>query len=288
MPSWTLLTALLMWSILAFTGGVEIGCIDWDAAENDQVCCKECHTGNRRVDKCGIDPEKLCTPCKNGTYTKTKSAWSCDRCNQCVDPQIELKPCHGTTDTVCGCKPEYRCFKPDCLMCMRECGKGQEPVDGHCKECPKGTFNDQIHHLCVSWTKCPSGQVIVTEGTAFSDNKCDISNEINQITVPQIRKRSTTLHPIDADDQNMPLVWSSLAMLCLFFILGIFAIFRLIVKRNKTSTKVPITELPKTPEPHTLMTVEQEECSFCRPQQEQGSFESLSTVDSMDKLLPPV
>lgn len=46
MPSWTLLTALLMWSILAFTGGVEIGCIDWDAAENDQVCCKECHTGN--------------------------------------------------------------------------------------------------------------------------------------------------------------------------------------------------------------------------------------------------
>lgn len=36
-------------------------------------------------------------------------------------------------------------------------------------------------------------------------------------------------------------------MLCLFFILGIFAIFRLIVKRNKTSTKVPITELPKTP-----------------------------------------
>lgn len=37
------------------------------------------------------------------------------------------------------------------------------------------------------------------------------------------------------------------------------------------------------------MPVEQEECSFCQPQQEQGSsMESLSTQDSMEKLLPPV
>ncbi|XP_076132223.1 tumor necrosis factor receptor superfamily member 9a isoform X1 [Alosa pseudoharengus] len=287
MAPWTLFTALLMLSILFFARGDEIGCKKWDDAHNGQIFCLECHTGNRLVVEKGFDPTKLCTPCKNGTYTKTNREYYCDRCNQCVDPQVERTPCHGTTNTVCGCKKGYRCYRPDCSICERECPPGTQPSIGKCPSCPKGTFNDKIHDKCKEWTKlrCPPGYT-VTNGTTTTDSKCDISNEI--MTTKQ--RRSTTTPP-DEKDWNMALVWIPLGVLfsLVTFIVVVFGLFITQIKINKVPTKTPIKEQPITPDPFSLMLVEQEECSFRQPQQEQGSsMESLSTQDSMEKLLPPV
>lgn len=289
MAPWTLFTALLILSISFFACGDGIGCKRWEDSDNGQVRCLECETGNRLVSETGPDPEKLCTPCKNGTYTRTSLMLYCDRCNQCVDPQVELRPCHGTTDTVCGCKKGYRCYTHSCSICERECGPGTQPSNGKCLPCPKGTFNAKIHAPCKAWTilRCPKGYV-VTNGTATTDSKCDISNEIMPTTMPMIPKTMPTKEP---EAGNMVLVWILLGVS--FFSITViifgFGMFITQIKINKVPTKMPIKEQPLTPEPFSLMLVEQEECSFRQPQQEQGSsMESLSTQDSMEKLLPPV
>lgn len=47
----------------------------------------------------------------------------------CTDPQIQVKPCSATADTVCGCKPGLRCGNQRCEYCVEECKKGQEPTN---------------------------------------------------------------------------------------------------------------------------------------------------------------
>lgn len=42
-------------------------------------------TGNRLVESCGRDPEKLCTPCEPGTYIPLNNLQLyCLRCTQCI------------------------------------------------------------------------------------------------------------------------------------------------------------------------------------------------------------
>ncbi|XP_062396305.1 tumor necrosis factor receptor superfamily member 9a isoform X2 [Sardina pilchardus] len=289
MAPWTLFTSLLMLSILFFGHGDEIGCKRWEDSDNGQIRCLECETGNRLVFEKGVNPKTLCTPCKNGTYTRTNPAWSCDRCNQCVDPQVEVKRCHGITDTVCGCKKGYRCYTQDCSICERECGPGTQPSKGKCLPCPSGTFNAKIHAQCIAWTnsRCPQGYTMIN-GNATTDSKCDISNEISTKTVPVTPKIMPSKKP---EDGSMALLWIPLGVFfsLITVIVVVFGLFITRMKNNKVPTKTPIKEPPLTPEPFSLMLVEQEECSFRQPQQEQGSsMESLSTQDSMEKLLPPV
>ncbi|XP_063064469.1 tumor necrosis factor receptor superfamily member 9a [Engraulis encrasicolus] len=168
----TMITTLLLLSPLASTSDAEIGCQLWDAISSDQVCCRKCYPGNRRVEECGGDRNALCTPCDPGTYTKTDSPWECSICNQCIDPQVVTKPCNSTADTVCGCKKGYRCTDASCSMCTQECGPGEEPKRGRCVKCSEGTFNSQTHHQCMPWTKCPPGQMVLTSGTSTTDTKC--------------------------------------------------------------------------------------------------------------------
>ncbi|KAL2104188.1 hypothetical protein ACEWY4_001056 [Coilia grayii] len=265
MPSYRItLTTLLMLSLLVFTGGLEVGCRLWDSISQEEICCTACYSGNRRVKKCGANPKDLCTPCGNGTFTKTDSPWSCARCNQCVDPQILLVPCHGTTDTVCGCKTGYKCADAACSMCTRECGRGEQPYRGRCVKC----------------------------GTSFSDTKCGTPQTTT--TEPPTTKHSHTpkappaVHPVPKAEDNSDM---SLALLSLGLPLfaAIAIIFALILRQTKKAPiKTAIKEPPKSPAPVRVMPVEQEDCSFCQPQQEQGSVDSLSTQDSMEKLLPPV
>lgn len=48
-----------------------------------------------------------------------------------TDPQVQVKACTASADTVCGCKSGFVCGNSECTHCVQECTKGQEPT----KEC---------------------------------------------------------------------------------------------------------------------------------------------------------
>uniref|UniRef100_A0A3P9N6E8 Tumor necrosis factor receptor superfamily member 9-like n=1 Tax=Poecilia reticulata TaxID=8081 RepID=A0A3P9N6E8_POERE len=110
----------------------------------------------------GTNPQQLCTPCEDGTYTYQSLGYRCSSCIQCVG---------------CRCKEGLRCGDAGCTFCVDECGKGEEPTKKRdCRPCPKGTFNDQIHQDCKSFsTRCPDPtHIIVFQGNASSDIICEL------------------------------------------------------------------------------------------------------------------
>ncbi|XP_061703656.1 tumor necrosis factor receptor superfamily member 9-like isoform X2 [Syngnathoides biaculeatus] len=155
------------------------GCRRWVVATTPgrlgDVCCVECHPGNRLVSDCGPDPRDLCTPCEGKTFTQNPNDYKCSRCTQCEGAQVLLRRCTATTDTRCGCKDGLACGDERCTFCREKCGPGEEPSDNRsCRPCANGTFNDQIHQKCKPRrSKCPGpDQMIVASGDAFADNKC--------------------------------------------------------------------------------------------------------------------
>ncbi|XP_061759147.1 tumor necrosis factor receptor superfamily member 9a isoform X3 [Nerophis ophidion] len=102
------------------------GCKIWNP-NRTEVCCEECHPGNRLVKNCGLDPKTLCTPCESGTFTKNPKADRCDRCTQCEGAQVLVKECTTTSDTKCGCKDGLLCCDHLCSFCSKNCSKGEEP-----------------------------------------------------------------------------------------------------------------------------------------------------------------
>nr|XP_046221659.1 tumor necrosis factor receptor superfamily member 9a [Oncorhynchus gorbuscha]XP_046221660.1 tumor necrosis factor receptor superfamily member 9a [Oncorhynchus gorbuscha] len=272
--------SMLTLCCLSSTG--EIGCKQWTtSAGSPDVCCERCNPGNRLVTRCGSDPEKLCVPCRNETYTTDGTSHSCLRCTQCVGGAQFLKAaCTKSKDTECDCRAGFRCGDDHCSFCVEECGTGQEPLPAarSCRNCPEGTFNDKIHEKCKSWrTSClhPS-EHIVAVGDAVSDSKCGIAN----IVTPEVN----TLPSTQADPEG--LFWAISASFGVFILLIVLFLVIIITKKKpeKTAPKEPtLTELtPPTDEPRSLVVT-----SFHHPQQEQGSSsEILCSQDFETKLLP--
>ncbi|XP_057674602.1 tumor necrosis factor receptor superfamily member 9a isoform X2 [Corythoichthys intestinalis] len=246
----TILVLLLAKGALSSMLQRDRGCKRWKPSEQKQnVCCEECHPGNHVVFHCGPNPEQLCTPCREGTYTKNAKDIKCERCTQCTGAQIELEKCTTTRDTQCGCKDGLKCGDAQCSFCIKKCNKGEEPdEDRDCRTCPNGTFNDQIHQKCKPWrTKCPNPyQTIVIKGDAFTDNLC-----VN----------------ISSSGLKQPAVYS---------------------EKRKRKAKAEITKRPiirtATDDPETLIA---SECSFHEAQEEHGSSSSecLPSRESGDHLL---
>lgn len=277
---WAAALSLLMQCISCSSGQTDSGCLQW-VQDGNNVCCKACRPGNRMVSACGPSPKNLCTPCEPNKFIVNPTDGSCKLCTQCVGAQVLVKKCTATTDTVCGCRDGLACGDAHCSFCVTKCGKGQEPTEERsCRPCPEGTFNNQTHQKCKSWsTRCPNpGQKIVAEGDALSDIKCaDVS--VRPVTRPE--------QP-DQPEPAWPLVLSvgtSLFLVACSFILIIIVTMKIRQKRKKTKmtiTKTPIIRTP-TDDPRTLIAVE---CSFHEAQQEQGSSsESLASKDSSEQLL---
>ncbi|XP_043080397.1 tumor necrosis factor receptor superfamily member 9a [Puntigrus tetrazona] len=265
--------------VLNFTLGADIGCEDWNIDENYGVCCKKCKPGNRLVETCGINPEKLCTPCEPGTYI-TSPNFYCLRCTQCIGNQVTDKLCTISSDTVCKCKDGYRCGNKKCSFCVYECKVGEEPTEERsCRKCPEGKFNDKIHSMCKEWKKsCPDGQTLV-KGNVTSDSICTYLEEP--------RPNSSTS---GTDNKNEQTRWLSVLIAAGMAGLAVLLIVASIAAYVKAQNK---TEKPKTDTPdedHSaesrIMVVDQEDCSFRHPEQEQGgSLDSINTQDSESKLI---
>ncbi|XP_056096367.1 tumor necrosis factor receptor superfamily member 9a [Rhinichthys klamathensis goyatoka] len=263
--------------VLNYTVGSDSGCEDWTISGSD-VCCKTCKPGNHLVDRCGRDPEKLCTPCAPDMYTigLTLNLF-CLRCTQCIGKQFTLRPCTISSNTVCGCKPGYRCGNDKCSFCVTECKEGEEPTENRlCRKCPEGKFNDKIHSNCREWKKsCPDGQML-GKGNATSDCTCIYSDKeaiVPTLHVVSNKKEQTKWLPVFIAGGM-----AGLAVLC--FIASVVAYVK---GQNKTEKK-PKTDAGDQDESR-IMVGEQADCSFRHPEQEQGSSESINTQDSDSKLI---
>ncbi|XP_067382241.1 tumor necrosis factor receptor superfamily member 9a isoform X2 [Channa argus] len=272
---------LLMRCSLGSIGQIDTGCMRWTISDGE-ACCEACYPGNRLVKQKGPNPQKLCTPCENGTYTVKDMSPVCDRCTQCVGALKQLEACTATKDTKCGCIEGLTCGDNQCSHCVKTCGKGEEPTDNRsCSPCPEGSFNDQIHKKCKKHSaKCPNpDEYIVTEGTAFSDIMCTaISVEPTHKKPSEPLKRWSLFLTI--------IIIVTLVGLVIIIMTTIVAVKTLQTKKKTKKTpkvlKTPIIRTP-TDDPRTLIAIE---CSFHEAQQEQGSStESLDSKDSTIRLI---
>ncbi|XP_037102226.1 tumor necrosis factor receptor superfamily member 9-like [Syngnathus acus] len=251
---------------------IRSGCKKWTRMSSE-VCCDECHPGNRLVSYCGADPSNLCTPCESGTYSQKAKDYKCSRCTQCEGAQVLLKACSATGDTLCGCKEGLLCGDQGCSFCRKKCGKGEEPADKRsCRPCANGTFNDQIHQKCKSWsTRCPGPDQMAAGGDAFSDIKCVNVSRSN-------RKEGTGAEQAWLVVTGVCLMASSVT---LFVVMAVYRCER----NKKTTAAVQTARVPveSTEEPNTLIAVE---CSFHEAQEEQGSSsQSSASEDSRQQLV---
>ncbi|KAM9830413.1 tumor necrosis factor receptor superfamily member 9-like isoform 1-T1 [Syngnathus typhle] len=254
---------------------IRSGCKKWTRGLRE-VCCDECHPGNRLVSPCGADPGNLCTPCESGTYSQKAKDYKCSRCTQCEGAQVLLKACSATGDTLCGCKEGLLCGDERCSFCRKKCGKGEEPADKRsCRACANGTFNDQIHQKCKPWsTRCPGPDQMAAGGDAFSDIMCANVSRSNRKEQP------------GAEQARLP-DWPVLTGLCLMAssvaLVVVIGVYRR--ERNKKTTAVQTARVPveSTEEPNTLIAVE---CSFHEAQEEQGSSsQSSASKDCWQQLV---
>ncbi|KAG9260251.1 tumor necrosis factor receptor superfamily member 9 [Astyanax mexicanus] len=277
---WCILVVMLVLR-LALGQQVESGCEDWykEPRSSNDVCCNRCKPGNRLVNHCGADPKALCEVCENGTYITDGNQKMCQRCRVCTAPMRVKQACTFSSDTVCECDQGLRCGDDQCSYCIQECGKGEEPSDKRgCRPCPEGTFNSEIHHVCVKWSSSCSSpdQKIIAQGTAVSDIVCGPKADPKPITPAA---KPTKIQPDSIDIS--PWTTMGIAIICAFLILFIAMILitGIVCKNGEKLKTAP--EHEKAPL-GWMQTPESEQCSYCSPQEEEGSSSDLSLV-SVDK-----
>ncbi|KAJ8257809.1 hypothetical protein GJAV_G00189970 [Gymnothorax javanicus] len=287
----TTLAAILRALLLLIGGlegcfGADVGCAIWLPSGPKNVCCKQCHPGNRLEEACGLDPKKLCVPCDKGTYITGNALYTCRSCRQCTDVKHKVKQsCTSVSDTVCECEEGYRCVDAQCSSCTKECGLGQEPSEKlKCRPCPEGTFNDQIHQKCKPWsTSCSlPGQQITELGTAVHDSICGISNHI---PIPVGTNENDDGGKTLKGQVALIAVIAGLSMLLIGIITFACTVTVKICKNKKEKAK---TEQAAEKAAEGPQWEEQPlDCSLCHPQQEEGgSLDSIASQGSKDKLLP--
>ncbi|XP_072522285.1 tumor necrosis factor receptor superfamily member 9b [Salminus brasiliensis] len=263
---------------LALGVQVESGCEQWEGSRNvNTVCCSRCKPGNRLINHCGVDPKALCEVCTNGTYITDGSQKLCQSCKYCTGPMRVKQPCTATADTVCECVEGFRCGDDQCSHCVQECGKGEEPSDNRgCQPCRKGTFNNQIHHACMNWSSgCPSpDQKIIAQGTAESDIVCGPKDDLKPTTpLPEINPTKTQPDGIDHSPWTSVVIAIFCALLILFLAMPLF--MAVICKNGQKLKTAPGLEEAAA---GRMQMPELEQCSFCFPQEEQGSSSEVSLV----------
>ncbi|KAM4724678.1 tumor necrosis factor receptor superfamily member 11B-like isoform 3-T3 [Anableps anableps] len=112
-----------------------------DPITGSPVLCDRCPPGTFLRASCTSIKKSECAPCPQGSFTEL---WNyigrCLRCGVCGRNQVVKKECTADSDRQC--------------------------------ECKQGYFYHQDYDMCVRHSECPSGQGVLTEGTAEKDTVC--------------------------------------------------------------------------------------------------------------------
>uniref|UniRef100_A0A3P9N6D2 Tumor necrosis factor receptor superfamily member 9-like n=1 Tax=Poecilia reticulata TaxID=8081 RepID=A0A3P9N6D2_POERE len=119
--------------------------------------CVDFFAGNRLVKPSGTNPQQLCTPCEDGTYTYQSLGYRCSSCIQCVGALVHFKDCTPKSNTQCRCKEGLRCGDAGCTFCVDECGKGEEPTKKRMYICKYWVVTIEKGNSEMGGRKKPSG-----------------------------------------------------------------------------------------------------------------------------------
>lgn len=152
-----------------------------DPVTGEQLLCDRCAPGFRLRAHCTRSRQTECEPCEPGLFTEF---WNyipdCLQCDTCWDHQRVARPCNGTVNTVCECKPG---FYWDQHFCKRHTackpGHGVKAAgtphrDTVCEVCADGWFADvtQAHAVCVPHSVCSAEQHRMLSGSRWHDRVC--------------------------------------------------------------------------------------------------------------------
>ncbi|XP_070600380.1 tumor necrosis factor receptor superfamily member 6B-like [Erythrolamprus reginae] len=155
----------------------------YDPDIHETLLCYKCPPGESMTMPCTQDKQTVCEPCAKDRFTQY---WNyLDRCLYCSARcnmlEVEVVPCNGTHNRVCGCKPGYH---SESLFCIKDstCPPGSGVVepgtpqrDTECERCPEGTFSSNFssEETCKTHRNCARrGFRINVHGNRFHDAYC--------------------------------------------------------------------------------------------------------------------
>ncbi|XP_072355241.1 tumor necrosis factor receptor superfamily member 21 isoform X2 [Scyliorhinus torazame] len=154
-----------------------------DRSTGKEIYCNKCPAGTHVAQHCTSSSLRVCSPCKNGTFTKHENGIDqCHTCRPCVTPMIKKFPCTAFSDRECTCPPGTFLSNKICVVytvCAvgwRVKKKGSETEDVKCKPCPRGTFSDvPSSPRCKTLTNCSEQALVILEpGNRKRDNICGL------------------------------------------------------------------------------------------------------------------
>ncbi|XP_061597586.1 tumor necrosis factor receptor superfamily member 6B-like [Cololabis saira] len=114
-----------------------------DPGTGERLLCAGCPPGTFLRAPCTARTPSECAPCPAGSFTELWNYMGrCLRCGVCGHQQVLKKAC--TADSDCQC------------------------------ECRQGFYYHPQHDMCVTHSECPTGQGVLSKGTAEKDTACHI------------------------------------------------------------------------------------------------------------------
>ncbi|XP_048387648.2 tumor necrosis factor receptor superfamily member 21 [Stegostoma tigrinum] len=163
----------------------------YDRATGKEIYCNKCPAGTHVSQHCTSTSLRVCSSCKNGTYTKHENGIDqCHTCRPCVAPMIQKFPCTAFSDRECTCPPGTFLSNKICVaytVCAigwRVRKKGSETEDVKCKQCPRGTFsNVPSSPRCKPLTNCSEHDLVILQrGNQRRDNICGLPSTSQSTT----------------------------------------------------------------------------------------------------------
>uniref|UniRef100_A0A4W6BSX6 TNFR-Cys domain-containing protein n=1 Tax=Lates calcarifer TaxID=8187 RepID=A0A4W6BSX6_LATCA len=124
-----------------------------DPITGQPVVCDRCPPGTYLRARCTMTRKSECAPCPPGSFTELwNHIGKCLRCGVCGHDQVVKKACSADSDCQCQCKDGYY-YQKNYDMCLRhrECPSGEGVLtegtadeDTVCHTCPNGTYSDTM------------------------------------------------------------------------------------------------------------------------------------------------
>uniref|UniRef100_A0A8C9XT35 TNFR-Cys domain-containing protein n=1 Tax=Sander lucioperca TaxID=283035 RepID=A0A8C9XT35_SANLU len=170
-----------------------------DQITGNSLECDRCPPGTFMRAPCTATQKTQCAPCPQGSFTEL---WNyigkCLRCGVCGHNEVEKTACTANSNCQCQCKQGYY-HKKNYDMCVRhsECPSGQEVLtkgtadeDTVCQTCPDGSYSDTVS--------------LVLKGSIWHDSMCTSCEELKSrgeiTTSPPNHTTIWVMHKLPSED----------------------------------------------------------------------------------------